>query len=230
PRGSRDGARRRQGTMRGANGGGERTRNGKRRLLARMGMTRTADIASIHSEGTSLAVSRSLPPPLARRSSNARRTSMRRDPDRLRARFELVIIGAGCTGAGVALDAASRGLRVALIDKGDFAGGTSCASTKLAHGGLRYLEHGEVHLVYEALHERRRLLRNAPHLVTPLRFVIPFYAGARVPAWKWRAGLLLYDALAGMGNLRRSRAVQRSRLREELPSLRGEGLTGAAEY
>src|SRR3954468_7798359 len=138
---------------------------------------------------------------------------MRRDPDRLRDRFDLVVIGAGCTGAGVALDAAARGLRVALFDKGDFAAGTSSASTKLAHGGLRYLEQGDVPLVYEALHERRRLLRNAPHLVTPLRFVIPFFAGARIPAWKWRAGLMLYDVLAGAGNLRRSRGVDASRLR-----------------
>src|SRR5262249_1897282 len=146
---------------------------------------------------------------------------MRRDPDRLCDRFDLVVIGAGCTGSGVALDAAARGLRVALIDKGDFAGGTSSVSTKLVHGGLRYLERGDVALVYEALHERRRLLLNAPHLVTPLRFVIPFYGGSRLPAWKWRAGLLLYDVLAGMGNLRRSRRVGASRLLAGMPPLRG---------
>src|SRR5262249_58483308 len=78
--------------------------------------------------------------------------------------FDLVIIGGGITGAGVALDATLRGLRVALIDKGDFASGTSSISSKLVHGGLRYLEHGDFRLVYEALHERARLLRNAPHL------------------------------------------------------------------
>src|SRR5438309_9328348 len=89
--------------------------------------------------------------------------------------FDLLILGGGITGAGVALDAALRGLRVALIDKGDFASGTSSASSKLVHGGLRYLEHGDFRLVYEALHESRRLLRNAPHLVHPLRFVVPFY-------------------------------------------------------
>src|SRR4051794_26413300 len=82
---------------------------------------------------------------------------------------DLVIIGGGITGAGVALDAALRGLRVALIDKGDFASGTSSASSKLVHGGLRYLEHGQFRLVYEALHERGLLLQNAPHLVRPLR-------------------------------------------------------------
>src|SRR5438105_6934455 len=113
--------------------------------------------------------------------------------------FDLLILGGGITGAGVALDAATRGLRVALIDKGDFASGTSSVSSKLVHGGLRYLEHGDFYLVYEALHERGRLLHNAPHLVHPLRFVIPFYQGARVASWKWRAGLTLYDLLAGRG-------------------------------
>src|SRR5207244_5492592 len=85
--------------------------------------------------------------------------------------FDLLILGGGITGAGVALDAVLRGLRVALIDKSDFASGTSSVSSKLVHGGLRYLEHGHFHLVYEALHERRLLLANAPHLVQPLRFV-----------------------------------------------------------
>src|ERR1700758_117185 len=98
--------------------------------------------------------------------------------------FDLLILGGGITGAGVALDASSRGLRVAVIDKGDFASGTSSVSSKLVHGGLRYLEHGDFRLVYEALHERRLLLENAPHLVHPLRFIIPFYAGARVRPWK----------------------------------------------
>src|SRR5260370_759304 len=107
--------------------------------------------------------------------------------------FDLLVLGGGITGAGVALDAALRGLRVALIDKGDFASGTSSVSSKLFHGGLRYLEYGDFPLVYEALHERHLLLRNAPHLVRPLRFVLPFYRGARVPAWKWRLGLTVYD-------------------------------------
>src|ERR1700739_2991301 len=131
---------------------------------------------------------------------------MKRNVDALReGTFDLLILGGGITGAGVALDAVTRGLRVALIDKGDFASGTSSVSSKLVHGGLRYLEHGDFGLVYEALHERRLLLQNAPHLVHPLRFVVPFYEGTRVPAWKWRAGLTLYDLLAGGGNLRRSR-------------------------
>ncbi len=144
--------------------------------------------------------------------------------------FDLLVIGGGITGAGVALDATLRGLRVALIDKGDFASGTSSVSTKLVHGGLRYLEQGHIGLVYEALHERRRLLRNAPHLVRPLRFVIPFCAGARVPPWKWRAGLMLYDILAGRGNLWRSRGCTVSHLRHDFPGLACTGLTGGAEY
>ncbi len=144
--------------------------------------------------------------------------------------FDLLVLGGGITGAGVALDAALRGLRVALIDKGDFASGTSSVSSKLVHGGLRYLEHGDFRLVYEALHERARLLRNAPHLVHPLRFLIPFYRGQRVAPWKWRVGLALYDLLAGRGNLRRSRALKADRLRQEFPGLRAEGLRGGAEY
>src|SRR3954466_6778331 len=119
--------------------------------------------------------------------------------------FDLLVLGGGITGAGVALDATLRGLRVALIDKGDFASGTSSLSSKLVHGGIRYLEHGNLPLVYEALHERALLLNNAPHLVRPLRFILPFYAGARLAPWQWRAGLTLYDLLAGRGNIRRSR-------------------------
>src|SRR5881227_1274325 len=105
---------------------------------------------------------------------------MKRLPESLTdEKFDLLILGGGITGAGVALDAATRGLHVALIDKGDFASGTSSVSSKLVHGGLRYLERGELRLVYEALQERARLLRNAPHLVWPLRFVLPFYRCAR---------------------------------------------------
>src|SRR4051812_25572652 len=144
--------------------------------------------------------------------------------------FDLLVLGGGITGAGVALDAALRGLRVALIDKGDFASGTSSISSKLVHGGLRYLERGDLRLVYEALHERGRLLRNAPHLVWPLRFVLPFYEGARVPPWKWRAGLLLYDLLAGAGNLRRSRPSPARDLLHDFPGLRPAGLQGGACY
>src|SRR3989449_10435499 len=106
--------------------------------------------------------------------------------------FDLCILGGGITGAGVALDAATRGWRVALIERGDFASGTSSASSKLVHGGLRYLEYGQFALVREALEERGRLLRNAPHLVAPLPFVMPFYPGQRITPWQWRLGLTVY--------------------------------------
>lgn len=156
---------------------------------------------------------------------------MKRDLDALAAeRFDVLILGGGITGAGVALDAVLRGLRVALIDKGDFASGTSSVSSKLVHGGLRYLEHGDFRLVYEALHERRALLENAAHLVHPLRFYIPFYRGGRVPPWKWRVGLGLYDLLAGGGNLRRSHGVGLRALRQEIPGLHARGLQGGAAY
>src|SRR6476659_2260837 len=99
-----------------------------------------------------------------------RATMLRRLADE---RFDILVIGGGITGVGVALDAATRGLRVALVERDDFASGTSSKSSKLVHGGLRYLQQGEVRLVYEALHERQRLRRNAPHLVRVLPFVIP---------------------------------------------------------
>src|ERR1700676_1734014 len=98
---------------------------------------------------------------------------MKRTVDALKdEKFDLLVLGGGITGAGIALDAALRGFRVGLIDKGDFASGTSSVSSKLVHGGLRYLEHGAFGLVHEALSERRLLLSNAPHLTRPLRFVI----------------------------------------------------------
>ena len=87
--------------------------------------------------------------------------------------FDVLVVGGGITGAGVALDAAARGLRVALVERADFSSGTSSKSSKLIHGGLRYLQQGDIALVYEALHERQRLLRNAPHLVRVLPFMIP---------------------------------------------------------
>jgi glycerol-3-phosphate dehydrogenase len=156
---------------------------------------------------------------------------MRRDAEALRkATFDLLVLGGGITGAGVALDAALRGLRVALIDKGDFASGTSSVSSKLVHGGLRYLEHAQFRLVYEALHERRLLLHNAPHLVRPLRFLLPFYRGARLRPWQWRLGLTLYDLLAGPGNIRRSRPLSALEISRILPGLRRAGLLGGAEY
>jgi glycerol-3-phosphate dehydrogenase len=110
--------------------------------------------------------------------------------------YDLVVVGGGVNGCGIARDAAGRGLKVALFEKGDLASATSSASTKLIHGGLRYLEHYEFRLVREALIEREILLQLAPHIIWPLRFVLPHHSGLR-PAWFLRLGLFLYDHLGG---------------------------------
>src|SRR5215470_9148813 len=102
--------------------------------------------------------------------------------------FDVIIIGAGINGCGIARDAAMRGLRVLLLDKGDIASGTTAASTRLIHGGLRYLEHGETALVRESMLERERLLHNAPHLVRPIHLIIPIYTHSRRGRWTVRAG------------------------------------------
>jgi glycerol-3-phosphate dehydrogenase len=122
--------------------------------------------------------------------------------------FDLLVIGGGINGAAIARDAAGRGAKVLLVEKDDLASHTSSASSKLAHGGLRYLERYEFRLVRESLAERETLLRNAPHIVRPLRFVLPVARGMR-PAWMLRAGLFLYDLLAFRGSLARSRSLGR---------------------
>ena len=120
--------------------------------------------------------------------------------------FDLAIVGGGINGAGIARDAAGRGLKVLLCEKGDLAGATSSASSKMIHGGLRYLEHGALRLVRESLAEREVLLATAPHLVHPMRFVLPQGRGAR-PRWMLRAGLFLYDRLGGARSLPGAAAV-----------------------
>ena len=124
-------------------------------------------------------------------------------PDQI---FDLAIVGGGVNGAGIARDAAGRGLSVLLVEQGDLAGATSSASTKLIHGGLRYLEHFEFRLVREALLEREVLLRAAPHIIWPLRFVLPHHEGLR-PRWLIRTGLFLYDHLGGRRILPGTRSV-----------------------
>ncbi|MCU0619723.1 MAG: glycerol-3-phosphate dehydrogenase/oxidase [Gemmatimonadaceae bacterium] len=146
------------------------------------------------------------------------------------ARVDLLVVGGGITGAGIARDAAMRGLTVALVERDDWASGTSSRSSRLVHGGVRYLEHGHLHLVFEASRERRTLLRLAPHLVRPLRFTWPVYAGARVPRWKLRAGLALYDALALFRNVGRARGLSARSVLAAEPALRREGLVGGAQY
>ncbi len=120
--------------------------------------------------------------------------------------FDLLVVGGGINGAGIARDAAGRGLSVVLLEQHDLASHTSSASTKLIHGGLRYLEYREFRLVREALREREVLLRIAPHIAWPLRFVLPHARGMR-PAWMLRLGLLLYDRLGGSSTLPRSASV-----------------------
>ena len=129
--------------------------------------------------------------------------------------FDLLIVGGGINGTAIARDAARRGQRVLLVEKDDLAAHTSSASSKLIHGGLRYLEYGELRLVREGLREREILLRTAPHIVTPLRFVLPHGEGMR-PWWIVRAGLKLYDLLALGGSLPRSRTSQEADVRAPL--------------
>ena len=145
-------------------------------------------------------------------------------------RFDVVVIGGGITGAGIARDAALRGLSVALLEADDWASGTSSRSSRLVHGGVRYLEHGHLHLVFESSRERRALLALAPHLVRPLQFTWPVYRGARVPRWKLVAGLFLYDALALFRNVGNHRALNAAGVLAAEPSLRRDGLVGGAQY
>ena len=143
--------------------------------------------------------------------------------------FDLLVIGGGITGCGVARDAAMRGLRVALVEREDFASGTSGRSSRLVHGGIRYLEHAQFHLVHEAIRERQTLLRIAPHLVRPLGFTWPIYRGARVGRLKLGAGLFLYDLMA-VGRSRRHSSLDSAATLEREPSLRRDGLDGGAVY
>ncbi len=144
--------------------------------------------------------------------------------------FDVLVIGGGITGAGIARDAAMRGLKVAIVDKGDWGGGTSSRSSRLIHGGIRYLEHGQIGLVRESVRERETLLRIAPHLVKPLEFTWPVYRGARLPRWKLRAGLTAYDLLAGVGRLRRHDSLSASEVLDNEPGLRKDSLVGGASY
>jgi glycerol-3-phosphate dehydrogenase len=145
-------------------------------------------------------------------------------------RFDLLIVGGGITGAGTARDAALRGLTVALVEADDWASGTSSRSSRLVHGGVRYLEHGHLHLVFEASRERRTLLQIAPHLVRPLQFTWPVYRGARIPRWKLRAGLLAYDALSLFRNVGTHRGISARDILARQRGMRSEGLVGGAQY
>lgn len=143
---------------------------------------------------------------------------------------DLLVIGGGITGAGIARDAAMRGLRTILVDQRDLGYGTSSRSSRLIHGGLRYLEEGDLALVFEALRERRVLLDIAPHLVRPLPFVFPVHKGDRVPLWKLWAGICLYDVLATFRNVRWHTLLGKRGLLRREPMLRERGLTGGVQY
>ena len=147
-----------------------------------------------------------------------------------KSQFDVIVIGAGINGAGIARDAAMRGLKVLLLDKGDIGGGTSSWSTRLIHGGLRYLEHGEIGLVRESLRERSCLLNICPHLVRPIRLLVPVYKSARRGLWTIRAGMIAYDALSFGKALPRHRMLSRAETLRQAPGLCNDGLLGAAVY
>jgi len=162
-----------------------------------------------------------------------RRTEVR--PQIESAEYDLCVIGGGATGAGCALDAQLRGLRTVLIEAGDFASRTSSASTKMAHGGIRYLQAAaanldfrQYRLVNHALHERALMLRNAPHLAGPLQFLVPCFS--RTARVYYTIGLTIYDWIAGKGSLGRSRALSPEEALRRMPPLRELALRGAVSY
>jgi glycerol-3-phosphate dehydrogenase len=148
-----------------------------------------------------------------------------------REEFDLGVIGGGINGAAIARDAAMRGLRVALVERGDFAGGTSSRSSKLIHGGFRYLPQGHLRLVYSALRERELLRRRtAPHLVHAVRFLFPVYKGRGYGRFSMAAGLWLYDRFARVPRAERREILNAARVREMEPALARHGLRGGATY
>ncbi|MGE4157540.1 MAG: FAD-dependent oxidoreductase [Planctomycetota bacterium] len=155
---------------------------------------------------------------------------MRSELKELEGSFDLLIIGGGISGAWTALDAAKRGLRTALVEQSDFASGTSSASSKLIHGGLRYLEHFHLGVVRRSLQERALLMRLAPHRVKPLRFALPLYDTSRVSSLTLMAGLTLYDALAGFPKGQGYRRYSREQLLSSYPYLNPDQLVGGFSY
>ncbi len=144
--------------------------------------------------------------------------------------FDLAVIGAGINGAGIARDAALRGLKIIVLDKNDMCSGCSAISSRLIHGGLRYLEYAEIPLVYESLHERRYLRLTAPHLVDPLRICIPIYKGARRGPLLIRLGMIAYDLLSIGKTVPRHDMLTAAEIQNEEPGLERDGLRAAARY
>jgi len=154
-----------------------------------------------------------------------------RDIERFRrTTYDILVIGGGINGAAIAHLAAKRGLKVALLEKGDFASGTSSKSTKLIHGGIRYLENLEFDLVYESLRERHIQLAAAPHLVKPLPFVIPVYEGDKRPLWMMQLGVFLYDLLAGKYRVKPRKNLTREEVIRLEPGIEQKGLKGGVLY
>ncbi|MHB8439672.1 MAG: glycerol-3-phosphate dehydrogenase/oxidase [Acidimicrobiales bacterium] len=160
-----------------------------------------------------------------------RATSLRRLEDE---QFDVLVVGGGITGAGVALDAASRGLRTALVEREDFASGTSSKSSKMIHGGLRYLQQREFRLVYESLHERQRLIDNAPHLVAPLPFLIPLFGRngvvSKQVARAYSTALWMYDATGGVRIGKRHKRVSKREVLDHFPTMRTDALVAGFLY
>lgn len=144
--------------------------------------------------------------------------------------FDVLVIGGGITGAAVARDAAMRGFRTALVEKGDFGSGTSSRSSRMIHGGLRYLENYEFGLVFQCCTERRVMRKIAPRLVRPLPFLYPLYRGQKPAPWKLRTGLTMYDALSLFRNVQRHRWLEPEETARREPLLGGRGLLGAARF
>src|SRR6187551_409397 len=160
--------------------------------------------------------------PLLQRAASLQRVADRRKP------WDIAVIGGGSTGIGIAVDAASRGYSVVLLEQHDFGKGTSSRSTKLVHGGVRYLQQGNISLVMEALKERGLLLRNAPHLVTDMEFIVPNYAWWEAPFYG--IGMKVYDLLAGKYGFGPSLILSREEVLERIPTLSQEGLRGGVKY
>jgi glycerol-3-phosphate dehydrogenase len=144
--------------------------------------------------------------------------------------LDILVVGGGIVGSGVARDAAMRGLRAGLVEQRDFAAGTSSRSSRLLHGGLRYLEQGRLGLVHQASVEKKTIHRIAPHLSEPLGFMFPAYRGEGRPLWQLRAGVKIYDLLCGGRNFQPSRGFSRAETRQMLPALKAENLLGAVRY
>lgn len=160
--------------------------------------------------------------PLLQREAFLQRITERREP------WDIAVIGGGSTGVGIAVDAASRGYSVVLLEQHDFGKGTSSRSTKLVHGGVRYLQQGNISLVMEALKERGLLLRNAPHLVRDMEFVVPNYAWWEAPFYG--IGMKVYDLLARKYSFGPSRILSRQEVLELIPTLSQDGLRGGVKY